>query len=51
MDSADADHKELFGYIERQELKGAKRVLSRHILRVKDHVLKGVRQMIEATQM
>lgn len=50
MDSADTDHKELFGYIERRDLKGAKRVLSRHILRVKAHVLKGVRQMIEATQ-
>jgi DNA-binding GntR family transcriptional regulator len=51
MDSADADHKELFGHIERRDLKGAKHVLSRHILRVKDHVLKSVRQMIEATQM
>ncbi len=50
MDSADADHKELFGHIEQRDLKGAKRVLSRHILRVKAHVLKGVRQMIEATQ-
>jgi DNA-binding GntR family transcriptional regulator len=50
MDSADTDHKELFGHIERRDLKGAKRVLSRHILRVKAHVLKGVRQMIEATK-
>lgn len=50
MDSADEDHKELFGFIERRDLKGAKRVLSRHILRVKAHVLKSVRQMIEATQ-
>ncbi len=51
MDSADADHKELFGHIERRDLKGAKRVLSSHISRVKNHVLKGVRQMIKATQM
>jgi DNA-binding GntR family transcriptional regulator len=50
MDSADTDHKELCGHIERGGLKEAKRVLSRHILRVKAHVLKGVRQMIEATQ-
>lgn len=51
MDSADTDHKELFGHIEQRDLKGAKHVLSRHILRVKAHVLKGVRQMIEATQL
>lgn len=51
MDSADSDHNELFGHIERRDLKGAKRVLSRHIIRVKTHVLKSVRQMIEATQM
>jgi DNA-binding GntR family transcriptional regulator len=51
MDSADADHKDLFGHIEQRDLKGAKQVLSRHISRVKAHVLKGVRQMLEATHM
>ena len=50
MDSADADHKALFKYIERRDLKGTKHVLSRHISRVKIHVLKGVRKTIEATQ-
>lgn len=50
MDSADADHKALFKYIERQDLKGTKRVLSRHISRVKSHVIEGVRKTVEATQ-
>jgi DNA-binding GntR family transcriptional regulator len=49
MDSADSDHQELFEHIERKDLKGSKRVLSRHISRVKTHVVEGVRQLIEAT--
>jgi len=51
MDSANTDHNALFEHIEQRNLKGAKRVLSRHIPRVKAHVLEGVRKMIEATQM
>ncbi len=39
MDSADADHKNLFEAIGNNDLKTAKKVLSGHIKRVKKHVL------------
>jgi DNA-binding GntR family transcriptional regulator len=49
MDSADSDHRRLFENIEKKDLKGARSVLSKHILRVKAHVLQGVKQMLQAT--
>ena len=39
MDSADADHKNLFEAMGNNDLKAAKRILSSHIKRVKKHVL------------
>jgi DNA-binding GntR family transcriptional regulator len=50
MDSADTDHRNLFERIENNDLKGARNVLSRHIQRVKRHVLRGVEQMLNATR-
>ncbi len=50
MDSADTDHQNLFERIKEQDLKGARTVLSQHIKRVKRHVLKGVKKMLEATR-
>jgi DNA-binding GntR family transcriptional regulator len=50
MEAADTDHKALFKHIEKRELKAAKKTLSRHIQRVKAHVIDGVRKMIEVTQ-
>jgi DNA-binding GntR family transcriptional regulator len=51
MDSADTDHKVLFGHIEQRNVKEARQVLSRHIQRVKAHVLDGVRKIIEVTSL
>jgi len=51
MNSADRDHQILFERIENRDLKGARNVLSRHILRVKTHVLKGVEQILKATRL
>ncbi len=45
MDSADTDHQELFSYIVARDHKAARRTLSRHIRRVKGHVLKGLARM------
>lgn len=50
IDSADSDHKDLFKQIENKDLKGARRILTRHIRRVKTHVLQGVAHMLEATR-
>jgi DNA-binding GntR family transcriptional regulator len=50
MNSADTDHQELFARIENRDLKGARTVLARHILRVKRHVLQGVEHMLKATR-
>ena len=50
MDSADTDHKELFERIAKKDLRGARTVLARHILRVKRHVLEGVDRMLKATR-
>lgn len=50
IDSADTDHKDLFEQIENKDLRGARRILTRHIRRVKTHVLQGVAHMIKATQ-
>jgi DNA-binding GntR family transcriptional regulator len=51
MDSADIDHLALFACLEQKDLKGARRLLSGHIQRVKKHVLQGVAKMIAATRM
>jgi len=48
MESADADHQALFDSIANGDLKTARRILSRHIRRVRDHVLKGLRQITNA---
>jgi len=48
MESADADHQALFDSIAQGDLKTARRILSRHIRRVRDHVLKGLRQITNA---
>jgi DNA-binding GntR family transcriptional regulator len=45
MDSADSDHQELYGYIAAGDLRAARRTLSRHIRRVKRHVLTGLARM------
>jgi len=50
MDSADIDHQDLFERIKKHDVKGARTVLSQHIRRVKRHVLKGVKRMLEATR-
>jgi DNA-binding GntR family transcriptional regulator len=50
MDSADTDHQELFERIAKHDLKGARTVLARHILRVKKHVLQGVDHILKATR-
>lgn len=46
MDKADADHKALFDCISDNNVEGAKKVLSRHILSVKQHVLSGLERII-----
>lgn len=48
MDSADADHQALFESIAQGDLKSARRILSGHIRRVREHVLKGLRQITAA---
>jgi DNA-binding GntR family transcriptional regulator len=48
MDSADADHQALFDSIADGDLKTARRILSGHIRRVREHVLKGLRQITDA---
>ena len=50
MDSADTDHKALFARIQDGDAKGARQVLSRHIRRVKAHVVRGVETMLAATR-
>jgi DNA-binding GntR family transcriptional regulator len=50
MDAADADHQALFDSITGHDLKSARRILSGHIRRVREHVLKGLRQVIAAKQ-
>ena len=42
MTSADSDHQELYDRIATRDLKGARRTLSRHIRRVRQHVLRGL---------
>lgn len=50
VDSADTDHQDLFERIENRDAKGARRILARHVRRVKTHVLKGVAHMLQATR-
>jgi len=45
MDSADADHQALFDSIAGGDLKTARRTLSGHIRRVREHVLRGLREL------
>ncbi|GBC61468.1 GntR family transcriptional regulator [Desulfonema ishimotonii] len=45
MERADSDHRELFDAVSDRNLKGARRILSRHIGNVKAHVLKGLERM------
>lgn len=47
MKTADQDHKALFDCITSHDVKGAEKILSRHISRVKDHVIVGLQKMIE----
>ncbi|MDJ0721877.1 MAG: GntR family transcriptional regulator [Desulfobacterales bacterium] len=48
MESADTDHRELYGSIAAGDLGTARRTLSRHIRRVKRHVLDGLTRMSAA---
>lgn len=48
MESADADHQALFDSIADGDLKSARRTLSGHIRRVREHVLKGLRKITDA---
>ena len=50
MDAADADHRDLYECMEKRDVKAAKSVLSRHILRVKAHVLTCVQRLMDATR-
>jgi DNA-binding GntR family transcriptional regulator len=50
MDSADADHQALFDSVVDHDLKSARRILAGHIRRVREHVLKGLRQITAAKQ-
>jgi DNA-binding GntR family transcriptional regulator len=45
MDEADADHQRLFARIRERDIEGARRVLSRHIRNVREHVLSGLEKM------
>ena len=47
MESAHADHTELCNFIITRDLKGARKVLTRHIRQVKDHVLKGLDKLLQ----
>lgn len=51
MDSADADHRALFERVADRDLKKARQVLSRHIGRVRKHVLEGVSKRLKATRL
>lgn len=51
MTSADTDHEALYLAIEGKDLRAAKRVLARHIRRVKRHVLQGVERLLDATRL
>lgn len=46
MEKADADHAALFDCISDNNIDGAQKVLSRHIVSVKQHVLKGLKRII-----
>ncbi len=50
MDSADTDHKALFSRIQEGDARGARQVLSRHIRRVKIHVVQNVDRILAATR-
>jgi DNA-binding GntR family transcriptional regulator len=50
MDSADQDHQALFDSLAAGNAKDAKQVLTRHIRRVKKHVVMGLKQMSAAKQ-
>ena len=50
MDRADADHQSLFQNIAAQDASAARRVLRKHIRRVKKHVLTGLSQMAAASK-
>ena len=50
MATAYADHAELVAHITASDLKSAKRVLTRHIRRVKKHVLAGLEKLLDAQQ-
>ncbi len=47
MKTADQDHKALYDCIASHDVKGAQHILSGHISRVKEHVIIGLRKMIE----
>ncbi len=47
MEKADTAHRELFGHIRNNCLAGAQSVLSRHINRVKQHVLSGLERLMK----
>lgn len=50
MENADTDHLNLFESIKNGDLKSASAVLSKHIMSVKKHVIRGVAQMIAVTR-
>jgi len=50
MATAYADHAELYEHIVNRNLKGARKVLKRHIRRVKKHVLAGLEKLLHAKQ-
>ena len=50
MDAADQDHQALFDAIAENDPTSAVKILSRHISRVKDHVLSGVADLLSATR-
>jgi DNA-binding GntR family transcriptional regulator len=50
MATAYADHAELYESIAKRDLKQARRVLKRHIMRVKKHVLAGLEKLLIAKQ-
>ena len=47
MEKADTAHKELFSHIREGDLSSAQSILANHILRVKQHVLNGLRRLME----
>jgi DNA-binding GntR family transcriptional regulator len=50
MENADTDHLNLFDSINNGDLKKARAVLSKHIMSVKNHVIRGVEQLLAATR-